>query len=220
MQNCHEEVSLKGPSIPKFLLYPQLRPCFQVSQTRASSLDPIVALLTWDCHHLFLCLSTNCGIPWWVLFISVSTELSAQPFKSHNTGHEMVTETKPHVASIKETMITWQLCSSCGTHFHLQPTCHLPFWQEVYKPSLHCHVPNRMTRSMGAEGKQLRTPRWWRDAGGWCTAWTAKDQHSRNSEATFSMLRVGSTQLLVEKPLNFLKAADEAVTQASDLSPR
>lgn len=59
----------------------------------------------------------------------------------------------------RETMITWQLCSSCGTHFHLQSTCHLPFWQEVYKPSLHCHVTNRMAWYVGAEGKQLRTLR-------------------------------------------------------------
>lgn len=74
----------------------------------------------------------------------------------------MVTETKPHVASKGNDdymAVMFKLWDPFSPPITLQSTCHLPFWQEVYKPSLHCHVTNRMAWYVGAEGKQLRTLR-------------------------------------------------------------
>ena len=147
------EVRLKSPSIPKFLLYPQLRLCFQASQTRrhlGPRDSPVHRRLPPSVH----CVSpTNRGVLGGS-YLSLSTELSAQPIWVTQYWAWNGNRNKTSCGlSQRETMIIWQLCSSCGTHFHLQPTCHLPFWQEVYKPSLHCRMTNRMTWDIGADGR-------------------------------------------------------------------
>lgn len=72
------EVSLKSPSIPKFLLYPQLRLCLQASQTRrhlGPRDSPVHRRLPPSVH----CVSpTNRGVLGGS-YSSLSTELSAQP---------------------------------------------------------------------------------------------------------------------------------------------
>ena len=119
----------------------------------------------------------------------------------------MVTETKPHVASVKgKRWLSGSYVQVAGPIFTSNQPVTCPFGKRFISPLSTATWQIGWHGTWGQTAGSWGTRRWWKDAGDGVPRGLEKI-NTRNSEATFSVLRVGSDPTLGENAEIFLKAA-------------